>query len=146
MQRTLRLASIILFVVLGVFLVAFGALYASVKDLLFFHAAAVPPSALEDVRPIYFALMKLIGGSSSALGLLGIYVALIPLRRRVPLSGTALAVVLAIPLVMAAIVAESLAASTGAPTSWHIMGVLLAVDAAAYLAHAASAPRADPNR
>lgn len=146
MQRTLRLTSVILFVVLGVFLVAFGALYASVKDLLFFHAAAVPPSALDGVRPIYFALMKLIGGSSAALGLLGIYVALIPLRRRVPLSGTALAFVYAIPVAMAAIVAETLADATGAPTSWHVMGVLLAIDALAYFAHAVSSPQLDSNR
>jgi hypothetical protein len=39
---------------------------------------------------------------------------------------------------MAAITAEELADATGAPTSWHIMGVLLAVTALAYGAHVAA--------
>lgn len=138
MRSAFRWTSTALFVLLGVFLIAFGALYASVTDLLFFHAAAVPPAALEAVRPIYFALMKLIGGSSAALGLLAIYVALVPLRARIPFAGAALTVAIAIPVVMAAVVAERLAAATGAPTSWHIMGILLAIDAAAYGAHVAS--------
>ena len=138
MRIVMRWASIALFVLLSVFLVAFGVLYATVEELLWFHAAAVPSSALDGVRPIYFALMKLIGGSSAALGFLGLYVALLPLRRGVAFAGTALATTLAIPIVMAAFVAVTLAAKTGAPTSWHIMGILLAVDAAAYLAHLAS--------
>jgi hypothetical protein len=137
MRSVLRWASVVLFTILGLFLIAFGVLDATVHDLLWFHAAAVPPSALVEVRPLYFALMKLIGGSSAALGLLGVYTALLPLRRGVAFAGTALAITVAAPIVMAAIVAESLAATTGAPTSWHIMGVLLAIDAVAYLAHIA---------
>ena len=62
------LGSLILFAVMllaptllyVVFLIAFGFLYANVTDLLWFHAAAVPADALEKVRPLYFALMKLI--------------------------------------------------------------------------------------
>lgn len=54
-----------------------------------------------------------------------------------PLAGAALALAIAIPVVMAAIVAERLAAATGAPTSWHIMGIFAAIDAAAYSAHLA---------
>ncbi len=127
--------SVALFSLLSAFLVAFGALYANVQDLLWFHAAAVPEAAIEDVRPIYFALMKLIGGTSVALGLACAYITWAPLRQGVPLAGTALAAAFAIPFVMAAYVAESLAAETGAPTSWHIMGALLAVTAAACLAH-----------
>jgi hypothetical protein len=125
----------------SLFLVAFGALYASVKELLWFHAAAVPPQALADVRPLYFALMKLIGAASAALGLLGLYVAAGPLRADARFAGTALAVVLAVPFVTASIVAETLRATTGAPTSWHIMGVFLAILGAAYVAHLAAGRR-----
>ncbi len=138
MQRLLRWISVVLFILLSVFYVAFGYLYASVQNLLWFHAAAVPAAALEDVRPIYFALMKLIGGSTIGLGLLGAFVALFPLRRGVPFAGTLLAAAYALPLVAAALVAEGLRVQTMAPTSWHIMGVLLAVDAAAYVAHIAA--------
>lgn len=137
----LRWTSLVLFTLLSAFMIAFGILYASVQDLLWFHAAAVPETALEDVRAIYFALMKLIGGSSVALGLLCAYITLVPLRWGVSMAGTALAAAFAIPFTIAAIVAESLAAETGAPTSWHVMGALLAITAAAYLTHLASCDR-----
>ena len=88
MRTKLQWASVVLYMLVSVFLVAFGLLYANVGDLLWFHAAAVPPDALEKVRPLYFALMKLIGGASIALGILGAYVVLVPMRRalRVPSS------------------------------------------------------------
>ena len=133
MKRLLHAIGIALFAALSLFYVAFGAFYASVQDLLFFHAAAVPDYALEAVRPIYFALMKLVGGASAALGLLGAYVTVLPLRRGDGKAAIALAVVYALPLAMAAIVAELLAAATGAPTSWHIMGALMGVNLAALL-------------
>jgi hypothetical protein len=134
-----------LFSAVGLFLLAFGALYASVQDLLWFHAAAVPDRALDDVRPLYFALMDLIGGASFALGMLGLYLTWGPLRAGARFAMTALSVCYAIPLVMAAIVAERLAHLTGAPTSWHIMGVLLAIVAAACITHAlARSPRFGP--
>ncbi len=128
----LQWTSVALFMLLSLFLIAFGLLYANVNDMLFFHAAAVPEAARHEVKPLYLALMKLIGGSSAALGLLGAYMTLGPLRRGVPLAATALAVTYAIPVLTAAYVAETLAKLTGAPTSWHIMGVLLAVIALAY--------------
>lgn len=129
MKRLLRLTGIALFTALSLFLIAFGVLYASVTNLLWFHAAAVPPTALEDVRPLYFALMKLIGGSAGALGLLGLYVTFFPLRRGSVLAPIALAAAYATAIAMAAFVAEKLAATTGAPTSWHIMGALLTLAA-----------------
>jgi hypothetical protein len=135
MQSKLKLASVILFMALSVFLMAFGALYASVQDLLFFHAAAVPNRALEDIRPLYFALMTLIGGASGGLGLLGAYVTLVPLRRGMPFAATFLALANAIAIVMAAVTAEKLAHATGAPTSWHIMGILMGVNLCAWLAN-----------
>ncbi len=142
MRVLLTWSSAVLFSLVGVFLLAFGALYASVQDLLWFHAAAVPERALDDVRPLYFALMDLIGGASFALGMLGLYLTWGPLRAGARFAMTALGVCYAIPLVMAAIVAERLAHLTGAPTSWHIMGVLLAIVAAACIAHAlARSPR-----
>ena len=49
-------------------------------------------------------------------------------------AAAALALTYAIPVLMAAYVAEILAKITGAPTFWHIMGVLLAITALAYIA------------
>ncbi len=133
MRRYLHALGIALFAALSLFYAAFGVFYASVQDLLFFHAAAVPEHALDAVRPLYFALMKLIGGAAAALGLLGAYVTAFPMRRGDAKAAVVLAGVYALPLAMAAIVAESLAATTGAPTSWHIMGALMGVDMAGLL-------------
>lgn len=138
MKSKLRLASVVLFALLGVFLLWFGVVYSSVRDMLWFHAAAIPASIHSQVLPLYFALMKLIGGASVALALLVGYMIAVPLRRGVPGAGTALAITLAIPFVTAAFVAEMLARTTGAPTSWRLMGILLAVTAAAYGAHLAA--------
>ncbi len=144
MKRLLRLTSITLFAALSLFLIAFGGLYASVKDLLWFHAAAVPPSSLEEVRPLYFALMKLIGGSAGALGLLGLYVTFFPLRRGSALAPIALAVAYSTAVTTAAFVAETLAATTGAPTSWHIMGALLALTVAGLFSSLGGRTKATP--
>lgn len=138
MQKLLRITSVTLFAVLSIFLILFGALYASVGDFLPFHAAAVQSSALDGARPLYLALMKLIGGSSAALGLLGCYVALGPVRRGHSMAAITLAGAFAGAFAMAAFVAETLANATQAPTSWHIMGVLLAITATALGAHFAS--------
>lgn len=129
-----RFAGVALFALLSLFMIAFGLFYATAPDLLWFHAAAVPDHALEAVRPLYFALMKLIGGASASLGLLGAFVTIAAIRRGENGFAIALAIAYAAPLVTAAYVAEMLAAKTGSPTSWHIMGVLLAVDAAALIA------------
>lgn len=138
MRRFFRIAGVSLFTLLSLFFIAFGILYASVRDLLWFHAAAVPSAALDDVRPIYFALMKLIGGAAGGLGLIGAYVALFPVRGGNRLAAFSLSLAYAVPIIMAAIVAEALAATTGAPTSWHIMGVLLGATALALVAVIAS--------
>lgn len=144
MSKTiLTWTSLALFALLGLFLVAFGALYASVSDMLFFHAAAVPEAARHDVKPLYLALMKLIGGASIGLGLLGLYVTFGPLRAGARWAAGALALTYAIPVLMAAYVAETLAKITGSPTSWHIMGVLLALTALAFIAQVLSARRDD---
>lgn len=135
MRGILRWISIGLFMLVAVFFVAFGSLYASVQDLLWFHAAAVPAQALSDVRPIYFALMKLVGGAAIALGLLGAYVVLGPVRGGHRLAAVAVSIAFAVPLVMAAYVAETLAATTGAPTAWYNMGILLAITASALAAN-----------
>lgn len=135
MKTVLRWTSIILFTLLSAFLIWFGWLYASVEQPLWFHDVAVPEHAKEAVRPLYFALMNLIGGSSAALGILGLFVTLTALRQGAKAAGAALAIAFVIPVVMAAITAEELAAATGSPTSWHIMGVLLLVTAVAFLAH-----------
>jgi hypothetical protein len=99
-----------------------------------------------DVEPLYLALMKLIGGASAGLGLLGLYVTFVPLRAGARGAATALALTYAIPILMAAYVAETLAKLTGAPTSWHIMGVLLAIAAGAWVSNAFGRTRgAHPN-
>lgn len=135
LRKMMGMASLVLFGLVSLFLVAFGVLYASVHDMLWFHAAAVPEAVRDQVRPLYFALMKLIGGASSALGLLGGWVVMGPMRRGLPWAAGVLAIVYAIPLIMAAYVAETLAALTGAPTSWHLMGIVLTVIALAFAIH-----------
>jgi hypothetical protein len=139
MQKILRWTSIALFVALSLFMLWFGYVYASVTDMLWFHGAAVPAELHAQFLPLYLALMNLIGSSSFAVGLLTAYVALFPLRRGAAWAGAALLGAFTLVFVMAAVTAEELAETTGAPTSWHIMGVLLAITAAGYLAHAAAA-------
>ncbi|MGE0181010.1 MAG: hypothetical protein AB7F91_02015 [Parvularculaceae bacterium] len=134
MKKTLRGASLALFVLLGCFLVWFGWLYASVDKLLWFHAAALPEDARRAVEPLYFALMNLIGGASIGLGLLCLFVTATSVRNGSIAAATAVFVSISIPLVMAAVTAEMLA-RTGAPTSWRIMGGLLFVAALAYGFH-----------
>lgn len=138
MASTMRWASLGLFSLLALFLIWFGITYATVENLLWFHAAAVPERARDDVEPLYFALMNLIGGSSAALGLLVLYVTWMPMRLGARGAASALVVVLAIALGMAALTAEELADATGSPTSWHIMGALMAVALVALAAHAGS--------
>lgn len=129
MRTRIRLAGIFALATISAFLMLFGVFYASVHDILFFHAAAVPERALTDVKPLYFALMTLIGGASFGLGLLGMYVTLFAVRQKVRHAATFLAIANSVAFVMAAVTAEKLADATGSPTSWHIMGVLMAINA-----------------
>ena len=138
MSFLLRRLSLVLFALVSLFLIWFGATYASVKDMLWFHAAAVPLSIRDEVKPLYFALMTLIGGASTALGILGLYTVAAPLRRRTPGAASALATTNTIAFGMAAVTAEKLAAATGSPTSWHLMGIGLAITLLAYAAHGVS--------
>jgi hypothetical protein len=138
MASTMRWVSLGLFTLLALFLIWFGITYATVDNLLWFHAAAVPESARTAVEPLYFALMNLIGGSSAALGVLILYVAWMPMRQGARGAASAVVVVLAIALGMAALTAEELADATGSPTSWHIMGILMAIALVALAAHARS--------
>jgi len=144
MQTTLRLSSLALFTVLSIFLILFGALYASVRDFLPFHAAAVPAAALDSARPLYLALMKLIGGASAALGLLGLYVTAGPLRRGSSTAAVAVTTTFCGAFIMAAYVAETLARTTHAPTSWHIMGILVFLAVTALIAHVAASNMRTP--
>jgi hypothetical protein len=138
MQRVLRWASLSLFSLVALFLIWFGVTYASVTDMLWFHAAAVPETARDDVRTLYLALMNLIGSASAALGLLSCYVIAVPLRRGADWAATALLLCNSIVFIMAGVTAEELAAATGSPTSWHIMGLLMIVSLTAYALNAAS--------
>jgi len=140
MHAFLQWTSVVLFLAVSAFLVAFGLLYANVNDLLGFHAAAVPPDALEKVRPIYFALMKLIGGASIGLGILGAYVVLVPMRRGIPWSATFVAIAYWTAFGVAAFTAIRLNELTGAPVAWYNMAILSALTAVACAAHAL-APR-----
>lgn len=138
MQVMFRRTSLVLFAIVSLFLIWFGITYASVQDMLPFHAAAVPEAARDQVKPLYFALMRLIGASSASLGLLGLFVIIVPLRRGVPGSATLLLATNTIVFGLAAFTAVRLAATTAAPTSWHLMGIGLAVTFAALAAHAVS--------
>ncbi len=138
MHTMFRWASIAMFAALGVFLILFGTLYATVHDFLPFHAAAMPSAALDASRPLYLALMKLIGGASGALGVLGLFVILGPVRRGETLAAAMVALTFSAAFLTAAFVAEALARVTNAPTSWHIMGILLAITISALGAHLAA--------
>lgn len=142
MQRVLRWTSIALFLALSLFMLWFGYVYATVTDMLWFHGAAIPAELHAPLRPLYLALMNLIGGSSMAVGLLTAYLALFPLRLGAAWAATVLLIAFTVVFVMAAVTAEELAAATNAPTSWHVMGVLMAVTLTAFVAHVlGSAPR-----
>ncbi len=138
MKHTLRGTSLVLFVALSLFFIWFGVTYAGVRDILSFHAAAVPEAVRDQVKPLYFALMTLIGAASAALGVLGLYVIAVPLRSGAPGAATVLVATNTIAFAMAAVTAEKLAVATGAPTSWTLMGIGLAVTLAAFLAHTGS--------
>lgn len=133
-----RRASVFFFCAVSVFLILFGLLYSNVNDLLPFHAAAVPPDAIAKVRPLYFALMKLIGGASIGLGVLGAYVALVPMRRGAPWAALAIAVAYWIAFAVAGQTAIRLAEQTGAPVAWYNMAILASVTALGLLANVLS--------
>lgn len=130
-----RRASVFCFCAVSLFLILFGLLYSNVDHLLWFHAAAVPPDALDKVRPLYFALMKLIGGASIGLGLLGAYVVLVPMRQGVAWAAPMVAVTYWIALAVAAQTAIRLAEQTGAPVAWYNMAILACITALGLLAH-----------
>ncbi|NOT42721.1 MAG: hypothetical protein HOP13_19765 [Alphaproteobacteria bacterium] len=141
MQAALQWTSVILFLAVSAFLIAFGFLYANVNDLLWFHAAAVPPDALEKVRPLYFALMKLIGGASIGLGLLGAYVILGPMRESVRGAAAFVAIAYWIAFGVAGFTAVRLNELTNAPVAWYNMAILSALTAGALIAHLAATRR-----
>jgi len=134
MKKIVRGVSLVSFALLGCFLIWFGWLYASVDKMLWFHAAAVPENIRIALEPLYFALMSLIGGASLGLGILSLFVTATALRNGSTAAATVLYVTISIPLVMAATTAEKLA-KTGAPTSWHLMGVLLLIATIGYVSH-----------
>ena len=138
MQPALRGTSLVLFAAVSLFFIWFGVTYAGVKDMLWFHAAAIPETVRDQVKPLYFALMTLIGAASAALGVLGLYVVTVPLRAGVPGAAAILTITNTIAFAMAAVTAEKLAAATGSPTSWTFMGIGLAITLAAFLAHVGS--------
>lgn len=140
MRRHLGKIGIGLNLALSAFMLWFGYVYSSVTDMLWFHGAAVPEELHAQFLPLYLALMNLIGGSSVAVGVLTAYIALGPLRTGSQWASAVLFGSFAIVFVMAGVTAEELAASTGAPTSWHIMGVLMTVAALAYGANLAAWP------
>lgn len=129
-------ASVVLFGALSLFMLWFGFTYATVKEMLWFHAAAVPVGAREEVKALYFALMTLVGGASMGLGGLGMCVVVGPVRAGAPWARRALAASYCGAFAMAAVTAEKLAAATGAPTSWHIMGGLIGLVLLADRVHA----------
>lgn len=130
-----RRTSFVLFTLVSLFLLWFGFVYATVQDMLWFHAAAVPEAVRPQVKPLYFALMHLIGGSSFALGLLGLYVLYGPVRKGVSGAATALTLVYLLPFAVAGFTAVELAQRTGAPTAWYNMAILSAITLAGFGAH-----------
>ncbi len=123
-QPLLRRIGLALYLLVTAALFAFGLLYVSVSEMLFFHAAAVPADTHAAIRPLYLALMQLIGGASMALALLGAYTIWWPMRQQVPHAQTAVTLAYLLALAVAGFTAEGLRASTGAPVAWYNMAVL----------------------
>ena len=96
MRGVLHWSGLALLAAVSAFLIWFGLVYANVMGLLWFHAAAIPESVMDEIRPLYFALMRLIGGASIALGALGLYVIAGPVRKRSRLATIAIFVAYAI--------------------------------------------------
>jgi uncharacterized membrane protein YhdT len=131
----LALCARLLFGTVALFLLLFGLLYASRTSMLFFHAAAVPEAVRPDMLELYLALMRLIGGASIGLGILGLYTVVGPLSRGIAGAATALTIAFLVPLALAAYSAERLAAATGAPTAWYNMGILATLTLAGLACH-----------
>jgi hypothetical protein len=142
MKTALQWTSVILFALVSAFLVAFGLLYANASDLLWFHAAAVPADAIDKVRPLYFALMKLIGAASVGLGILGGYVVFGPMRQGIKGAATMVAFTYCIAFVVAGYTAIRLNEVTGAPVAWYNMAMLTTLTLLAFGAHALAPRRA----
>lgn len=135
MRLILQRTSLVLFSMVALFLVWFGLTYGMAQEMLSFHAAALPEEVRGAAKPLYLALMHLIGAASLAFGLAGLYVIVFPLRRGLPGAATVLLLTNGLVFVVAGLTAEQLAAATGAPTSWHLMGIGMAITLTAYLAH-----------
>ena len=127
MQAGLQWLSMIMFTLVSVFLVLFGLLYANVPDMLFFHAQALPEVHREAVKPLYFALMKLVGGASIGLGILGGFAVWGPMRAGVPNCGFVVSVAYIIAFAVAGFTAIRLNELTGADVAWYNMAILSAM-------------------
>ena len=84
MRLILQRTSLVLFSIVALFLVWFGLTYGMAQEMLSFHAAALPEEVRGAAKPLYLALMHLIGAASLAFGLAGLYVIVFPLRRGLP--------------------------------------------------------------
>ena len=125
MRIVFRIVGVALFALMGAFFIAFGVLYASVDEMLPFHAAAVDEKHRAGALSLYIALMTLIGGASISLGGLGLFITIRDISRGRIVPSVAVSAAYAVSLLFAARTAVVLAEKTGAPTSWHIMGGLL---------------------
>jgi hypothetical protein len=135
MVHSLIVARQVFFGAVSAFLIWFGIVYATAPDLLPFHAQAVPPEAREAVRPIYFALMKLVGGASAALGVLGAYIIFGVLPHRTPWAATWLSAANILAFATAGYTAIKLNADTGADVAWYNMAILSALTLMGLLCH-----------
>ncbi len=144
MAPALRWISMGLYIVLSVFIILFGALYATVQDFLPFHGAAIDERLHERVKPLYLALMTLIGSIALSLGGLGLIVTLGPVRHGALWAAAALTAVQSFAFVMAGITAVLLARRTGAPTGWENMAILTTITVVALITHLFSRRRLAP--
>ncbi len=138
MPQTLKRISVALFAIQALFLLLFGLIYINANAMRPFHADAVSEASRMDVLPLYVALMRLIGGASIGLALLGGYVVAGPMRQGAFGAATVVSACFAFPVLVAAFTAVKLA-ETGAPTSWRLMGVFLSVTGVALAIHFAAA-------
>lgn len=119
-------------VLISAYTVGFGLIYAMRSELMPHHDAALPDSAKSQVLPLYFTLMRLAGGATTAFGLLCLYVLLGPVRAGSKGAAATVSLCLVSFFIATAAAAAHLEALSGAATHWEVMAVLAALTIAGF--------------
>ena len=132
MRRMLKLIGFMVLLLISAYTVVFGLLYATRMELMPHHDAVLPDEATPQVLPLYFTLMRLSGGATTALGLLCLYVLSGPVRAGSKSAATAVSLCLVSFFIATATTAAHLEAISGSATHWEVMAVLVTLTIAGF--------------